>query len=111
MDGAIMLDAATYLTWSLWSSDPPDTSIRHPVASKSNNRRRPTATCRNFGRRVRTLRTRQGWTLERLAERAGMHTTYLSSIENGHRNPTLNIISHLATALNVELSELFEGLK
>jgi transcriptional regulator with XRE-family HTH domain len=40
-----------------------------------------------------------------------MHVTYLSSIERGHRNPTLNVIGSLASALGVSLSELLTGVE
>jgi transcriptional regulator with XRE-family HTH domain len=51
------------------------------------------------------------WSLEELAERAGMHVTYLSSIERGHRNPTLNVIGSLASALGVSLPKLLAGVE
>jgi transcriptional regulator with XRE-family HTH domain len=40
-----------------------------------------------------------------------MHVTYLSSIERGHRNPTLNVIASLAGALDVSLSALLSGVE
>ena len=46
-----------------------------------------------------------------LAERAGMHVTYLSSIERGHRNPTLNVLASLARGLAVSLSDLLAGVE
>lgn len=74
-------------------------------------RREPSAASRRLGARVRALRAEREWSLEELAHRAGMHVTYLSSIEHGHRNPTLNVMAALARALSVSLSELVDGVE
>lgn len=60
-----------------------------------------------FGRRVRALRQAQGWSQEDLAERAGLHWTYVGGIERGERNPALDNINRLARALGVTLAALF----
>lgn len=57
-------------------------------------------------RNVRSLRERAGLSQEELAHIARLHTTYLSGIENGRRNPTLDVIERVASALNVEASAL-----
>lgn len=44
---------------------------------------------------------------EELAERAELHRTYISSIEHGKRNPSLENIEKLAKALDTSISELF----
>ena len=41
-----------------------------------------------------------------VADRAGMHPTYLSGLENGRRNPTWKMLRALAEALDLELSDL-----
>jgi transcriptional regulator with XRE-family HTH domain len=64
-----------------------------------------------LGKRIRFLRQQKKWTLEMLAERAGMHVTYLSSIERGHRNPTLNVLASLARGLTMPLSDLLVGVE
>jgi transcriptional regulator with XRE-family HTH domain len=60
-----------------------------------------------FGRRIRELRKARGWSQEELAHRAGVHWTYLGGIERGERNPALENIGRLATALEITLPELF----
>ncbi len=60
---------------------------------------------------MRALRNERDWSLEELAHRAGMHVTYLSSIEHGHRNPTLNVMAALAKALSISLSGLVDGVE
>jgi transcriptional regulator with XRE-family HTH domain len=65
---------------------------------------------RAFGRRVRELRHKRGYTQERLAEKSGLHVTYLGGIERGTRNPSLASIGRLAKAFRVPLAELFQGV-
>lgn len=59
-----------------------------------------------FGARVRELRTEQGWSQEDFAHRAGLDRTYVSGIERGRRNPTLEVIYRLAQTLEVPAAEL-----
>lgn len=61
-----------------------------------------------FGQRVRLLRKQAGLSQEGLAEAAGLHRTYVSSIERGQRNVGLDNIIRLARALEVEPRSLFE---
>jgi transcriptional regulator with XRE-family HTH domain len=75
------------------------------------NRRGSNELSQRFGERVRDLRKRKNWSLEELAERAKMHVTYLSSIERGYRNPTLNVLAAVASALDVSLSSLVKGIE
>jgi transcriptional regulator with XRE-family HTH domain len=55
---------------------------------------------------VRELRSEHGLSQEALAEAAGIHVTYLSGIESGKRNPSLDIINALAAAFEVGALEL-----
>ncbi|NMZ51736.1 helix-turn-helix domain-containing protein [Pseudomonas poae] len=61
-----------------------------------------------FGQRVQLLRRMQGWSQESLASRCGLDRTYISGIERGIRNPTLEIISILATGFEMELDVFFD---
>jgi transcriptional regulator with XRE-family HTH domain len=60
-----------------------------------------------FGNRVREERLRQGLTQEELAERAGVHRTYIGMIERAEKNVTLLNIEKLARALSLKIQELF----
>ena len=62
---------------------------------------------KQFGERIRELRTTRGLSQEELAFKCGVHRTYLGGIERGERNPSLRNISAIARALGVDLSELF----
>lgn len=61
-----------------------------------------------FGKRVRLLRKQAGLSQEGLAEAAGLHRTYVSSVERGQRNVGLDNIVRLARVLEVEPRSLFE---
>lgn len=61
-----------------------------------------------FGSRLRELRVARGWnSQEAFALHAGLDRTYVSGIESGRRNPTLDVAVRIAGALEVPLSELF----
>lgn len=60
-----------------------------------------------FGTRLRELRRGKGWSQEELAHRADLDRTYVSGVERGVRNPTLDVITRFATTLNVEVADLF----
>jgi transcriptional regulator with XRE-family HTH domain len=60
-----------------------------------------------FGLAVKLGREALGLTQEEFAERAGIHRTYLSDVERGSRNVSLVNIERLASALSLEVSELF----
>ena len=64
-----------------------------------------------FGDALRRHREDQKLTQEDLADRAGIHRTYLSDIERGSRNPSLINIARLAKGLMLTPSELFKGVE
>ncbi len=61
-----------------------------------------------FGRRVRRIREQRGFSQEHLADLAGIHRTYMSSVERGRRNIGLDNIAALADALGVSPAMFFE---
>lgn len=63
---------------------------------------------KQFGKRVRKLRLARHLTQEALAERAGLHPTYIGGIERGERNVGFDNILNLARALGEHPSALFE---
>ena len=60
-----------------------------------------------FGAHIRTLRQGKQMSQEEVAHLAGIHVTYLSGIERGRRNPSLNNIRRLAFALGASMKDLF----
>jgi transcriptional regulator with XRE-family HTH domain len=62
-----------------------------------------------FGKRIREIRRspRIGLSQEDLAHRAGLHRTYVGSIERGERNLSIDNIYALADALECDVRDLF----
>ena len=60
-----------------------------------------------FGAQLRVLRTARGWSQEEFAHRADLDRTYVSGVERGVRNPTLDVITKFARTLEVEVADLF----
>ena len=58
------------------------------------------------GRRVRSAREELGLTQDQLAERAGLHVSYVGQIERGLREPSLKSLEAVATALSLQLADL-----
>lgn len=65
-----------------------------------------TAFLRGFGLAVRARRTVLGLSQEELGFRADFDRTYVSGIERGERNPSLTSLFRLASALEVQVSDL-----
>ncbi|URN14976.1 MULTISPECIES: helix-turn-helix domain-containing protein [Streptomyces] len=63
-----------------------------------------------FGHRVREHRLSAGLSQEELAEAAGIHRTYVSSLERGQRNVSLDNIIALARALEIDAAQLLKGI-
>ncbi|MGG4266188.1 helix-turn-helix domain-containing protein [Peribacillus simplex] len=61
-----------------------------------------------FGQSLRRIRINKNISQEELGYLCGLHRTYISDIERGTRNVSLENIVKLASALNVETKELFE---
>lgn len=62
------------------------------------------------GSNIRAGRTNAGLTLEQLAEKADLSWPYLSEIERGRENISLDKLVRLAQALDVKLAKLVEGV-
>ncbi|WP_049854922.1 helix-turn-helix domain-containing protein [Dickeya fangzhongdai] len=61
-----------------------------------------------FGQRVKTLRLQAGLSQEAFADKCGLDRTYISGIERGVRNPTLEVIGVIADGLRINLKTLFD---
>jgi CheY-like chemotaxis protein len=61
-----------------------------------------------FGSTIKSKRSELGMSQEELADRAGLHRTYVSDVERGMRNVSLISIEKLAHALGMSVWRLFE---
>lgn len=61
-----------------------------------------------YGRVIRNLRQQKNISQEELADLCGLHRTYISDIELGKRNVSLENIERISNALNVSLTEVFK---
>lgn len=66
--------------------------------------------CKKFGNRVRELRIAQGFSQEVLAQKSGLHRTYIGGIERGERNISLINIEKIAIALDLPLTDMVTGI-
>ena len=76
------------------SADSPDSVVGLPLV---------------LGRNLRRLRTRQGYSLERLAKRSGVSRAMLSQIETGKSAPTIGLLWKIATSLGVPFAALLDS--
>jgi transcriptional regulator with XRE-family HTH domain len=60
----------------------------------------------SIGQRIRARRVELGWTLAEVAEKSGLSLPYVSNLERGRGNPTLEALTALANALEVPLARL-----
>ena len=60
-----------------------------------------------FGKKIKELRTKKGFSQEKFAQKCRLHRTYISDIERGERNVSIENIHKIAKALNINESELF----
>lgn len=60
---------------------------------------------------VRALRQAAGLSQVEFGERCGFYQTYLSRIETGKANPTLNAVEVIANTLGMSVFDLFDRVK
>jgi transcriptional regulator with XRE-family HTH domain len=60
-----------------------------------------------FGQRVKSLRKEKGMSQKELAEKSGLNRPYISAIEQGKRNVSLEVMEKLAEALQIEIKGFF----
>jgi transcriptional regulator with XRE-family HTH domain len=64
------------------------------------------AICGGFGRRLREIRWRLGWSLSQMAKRTDTTKDWLSHVENGRRLPSFRSILVLVSALGCGVDDL-----
>src|SRR5262249_31716693 len=66
---------------------------------------------KGFGAEVKRRRVESGISQERLAELSDLHRTYISAVESGKRNLTLESIQRLAKALGASVGSFFSNVE
>lgn len=66
---------------------------------------------KKLGTTLKTLRAEKGVSQEKLALSTGIDRRYMSDIENGRRNVSLEIIAKLAAFFEMKVSELFQRIE
>lgn len=64
-----------------------------------------------FAENLRQARLAKGWSQMVLAEAAGLHFTYVSSVEGAKRNVSIDAMERLAKAVGVPLSDLLQAFE
>jgi transcriptional regulator with XRE-family HTH domain len=64
-----------------------------------------------FGKRVKELRTKKKISQEALAHLSGIDRTYMTSVENGKRNISIQNIEKIVKGLGISMGDFFEEIK
>ena len=64
-----------------------------------------------LGMRIRYLRSLRKWSQEDLALEANVNKNYICDLENGRRNPSLEILERISDAFGITLSDLFRAIE
>jgi len=59
-----------------------------------------------IGQRIKEARKARGWSQETLAEHVNIHATYMSQIETGKVNMTINILKSISECLSISMRDL-----
>ena len=63
---------------------------------------------KKVGKRIRTRRHELGLSQEKLAFKCRLHRTYISDVERGTRNISIENLEKIAKALDVKTRDLFD---
>lgn len=61
---------------------------------------------KQLGKNIKKTREKLGKTQEEVAQEAEIHVTYLSRIERGVVNPSMEVLENIAKALKVKSSQI-----
>ncbi len=62
----------------------------------------------NLGNQLKKIRKERGLTQEALAEKVGIHPTYIGKLESGKNNVSVKMLFKISRALKVKLADIFE---
>lgn len=61
-----------------------------------------------FARNLKEIRAKANLSQEELADLAGLHRTYVGSVERGERNISIDNMERLASALAIDIKDLLK---
>ena len=61
----------------------------------------------HLGHQLRKIRLEKAFTQEALAEKVGIHPTYVGKLESGKNNPSVKMLFKISRALGVKLADIF----
>ncbi|MCR5625602.1 MAG: helix-turn-helix domain-containing protein [Lachnospiraceae bacterium] len=62
-------------------------------------------------KRITFLREKKGYTVNKLANIAGVSQSHLRDIELGHKNPTIEMLTYICDALGISINDFFSESK
>ncbi len=65
---------------------------------------------RILGETIRSYRKQAGLSQEKLAEKAELHPTYVSDVERGAENISVDALSRIAKTLKIHVNDLTKGI-
>ena len=65
---------------------------------------------KQLGKRIKYLRSVKKMTIEELSFECGISKNYLCDLENGKRNPSINILDKISKVFDMSISELLDGI-
>ncbi len=63
---------------------------------------------KNLGKKLKEVRLQNNLTQEELAEKIGIHPTYVGKLEAGKNNPSVMMIYKFSIALKIDIMNLFD---
>ncbi len=71
----------------------------------------PSKIAKQLGACIRSFRLQTGLSQVEFGEKCGFYQTYLSRVENGNANPTINALEVIANGLGLTVFELFDRVR
>lgn len=61
----------------------------------------------NISERLKEIRNKKGYSVYKLAQLSEISSTYIHEIEKGKKQPTVEVLSKLCKAMDIDLSQFF----
>ncbi len=84
------------------TDNPNETSVDKGASMKSK-----TEVCVYFGKRVRAIRSKRKLTQKDLADKVGVHLSFLGDIERGKKGCSIDVAYRIAQSLDVNIGQFF----